>query len=1045
MVPTSNTRQRGFTLAEILVATAIFMVILLSALLIYDRSNKVFKQGVESSEMQQSTRIGFDKLVSDIRMAGFDFDRDGIPAGTTGVVWRPSTAYTIGNLVVPTTANGFSYRATTSGESAASAPNWPTTTGSNVIDGGVNWAAQAQTQFQQPDEQIEYAGAAAATIRGNFDYESDALTDHGRERAFEPVAGQFPVVTTANNEIATYALRSADNTKNISTFTFFADTSRPRNAYPGGAAESLVTIGCTNGNCDSRIDTTNNNPPYTLYRFTLRDDGTPDAGVPIADNVRSLNFTYYSDASGQTPIPGNTAGTVVQGAVGGAGQFNPNSSTATSNFPDRAIRSTIQSVRVDLVGMNSAPDSTYTNTAETLTAGNTRNFRQYSLSSVIVPRNIGLSGTAEPVPTQPGPFAMTGLCTGHCKVPVVYWNPPSTGNVNFYQVHWDTALNGPYTSFLNANQNLSLSITSPLNAGTTYFFKVLAINDTGRTFSTNYITASPVNRTKPSPPTGLAALGLQPSQVSLLWTAPTTNDVSANTLTCLPTGGGDTNGSAIPSFEPIQYRIYRGPTRTFDPATSGALLTNNSGPVTTWADNATTAPAAFGPPPNCLPVFYRIQALDACAYDTTNSWNAPADVLTGTSAFHPDSAASPVEPALEASAYSSQPPGVATGLTVNTASSNCDFNTNRCSVALTWNKVILDAAAARITVNDYVITRKKNKRGQPPVFDLTLPTVSGQAWVAGATASYTDVGAQAYDPADSLQWIYTYTVKASQCTFSSLVDSNPVTYPNCTFSGGANIIQAGANSGDGMSASSAWVMGGGDGVTVTGVAPNVLRRVRFELFNDTTGASVGAVTDSSAPFNYGFIDQTDNQTYRLVITSTNASNCVQQDVRYIQDEPTQPCTTAASPATLIHDTPNNGTGGLWTTTVRHTIENTSLEALTLKELKIDWRATTPAARLTGITFSTGSKNVPATGFSADPPSTGTYSVPISTLPVPPSSNSYTIDVEFAYSNEDRVTLQSSPISTLCLGYSALSDSGAVRRCTVVGNPGAGTLNPSRCD
>lgn len=1042
MRPNSARQQKGFTLAEILVATAIFMVVLLSALLIYDRSNRVFKQGVESSEMQQSTRIGFDKLVADVRMAGFDFDRDGVPAGTIGAVWQPTTAYTVGNLVVPTTANGYSYRATTSGTSAGAPPTWPTTSGQTVGDGTVNWTAQSQTQFQQPDEQIEYAGTGAATVRGNFDYYTDITNDHGRETAYEPVNGQFPVVTTANDEIATYALRSADNSKNISTFTFFADVARPRAAYPGGTPESLVTVGCTNADCDSRIDMTNNNPPYTLYRFTLKNDGTLDAGVPIADNVRSLNFTYFSDAAGTTAIPANVAGAVTQGAVGGAGQYNPNNVGTTANFADRATRAQIQSVRVDLIGMNSAADSGYTNADETLTAGNTRNFRQYSLSSVVVPRNIGLSGTAEPVPTQPGPFSMTGLCTGHCNVPVVYWNPPSTGNVNFYQVHWDTALNGSYSNFINANQDLSRSITSPpLNAGTTYFFKVLAINDTGRTFSTNYISASPVNRTKPMPATSLTATNNLSNQVTLAWTPPTTNDSTANTLTCLPSGGGDTNAALIPSFEPIKYRIYRGPTLTFDPATSGALLTNNSGSVTTWLDNAANAPGAFGPPPSCLRVYYRIQALDSCAYDTTNTWNVPATVATGTSLFHPDPTASPAQNAVMGFSTATLAPGTASGLTVNTAASNCDYGVaNRCTVALTWDKVIADSAAARITVNDYTITRTRNKVGQPPLMDGSFP-VTGQAWVSGGSASYTDSGIQAFDPTDSLNWIYNYTVKASQCSIPAVAASNSVSYPNCTFTSGATLVQAGALSGTGLTPASAWVMNGGDGVSVTAVAPTVLTKVKFDLYDNSSGVLVGSSReDTSSPFNFEYLDQTDNQIYRLVVTSTNSNNCTQQDVRYIQDQAIQACTTGASVPTVS----TTRQGQTKTTVVSYTIQNTSREPLTLKNLKIDW---TPLlqhadATLVGITFSTGSTNT--TGFTQTPTSTGTFAVPLATLPITASSNIYTIRVQFRYERSDN-NMPSSPIEKLCIGYSAASDGGLVRQCTVVGNPGAGTRNPSNCD
>ena len=112
-----NHRQRGFTLAEILVTTAIFALIMIAALTVYDRSNQVFKQSTEAADLQQSTRIGFEKLVSDVRMAGFDYNRGGSPTG----------------------------------------------------DG----------QAPQPDEQIEYAGPSAVVFRANFNYNVASSAGNG--------------------------------------------------------------------------------------------------------------------------------------------------------------------------------------------------------------------------------------------------------------------------------------------------------------------------------------------------------------------------------------------------------------------------------------------------------------------------------------------------------------------------------------------------------------------------------------------------------------------------------------------------------------------------------------------------------------------------------------------------------------------------------------------------------------------------------------------------------------------------------------------------
>lgn len=52
--------------------------------------------------------------------------------------WIGATPYAVGDLVVPTTPNGFYYVCSVDGVSAGSEPDWPTSPGS-VVDGGVTW------------------------------------------------------------------------------------------------------------------------------------------------------------------------------------------------------------------------------------------------------------------------------------------------------------------------------------------------------------------------------------------------------------------------------------------------------------------------------------------------------------------------------------------------------------------------------------------------------------------------------------------------------------------------------------------------------------------------------------------------------------------------------------------------------------------------------------------------------------------------------------------------------------------------------------------
>jgi hypothetical protein len=61
-----------------------------------------------------------------------------------GTAWQASTAYSLGDIVVPTAGleNGFRYECTTAGTSDSSAPTWPTTEGGTVTDGTAVWTCR---------------------------------------------------------------------------------------------------------------------------------------------------------------------------------------------------------------------------------------------------------------------------------------------------------------------------------------------------------------------------------------------------------------------------------------------------------------------------------------------------------------------------------------------------------------------------------------------------------------------------------------------------------------------------------------------------------------------------------------------------------------------------------------------------------------------------------------------------------------------------------------------------------------------------------------
>jgi hypothetical protein len=72
-----RSNERGLSLIEVLVATAVLALAMIVALTVYDASRKTFVKGENATEQQESVRIAFDLMSSDIRMLGVNVNPDG--------------------------------------------------------------------------------------------------------------------------------------------------------------------------------------------------------------------------------------------------------------------------------------------------------------------------------------------------------------------------------------------------------------------------------------------------------------------------------------------------------------------------------------------------------------------------------------------------------------------------------------------------------------------------------------------------------------------------------------------------------------------------------------------------------------------------------------------------------------------------------------------------------------------------------------------------------------------------------------------------------
>jgi prepilin-type N-terminal cleavage/methylation domain-containing protein len=852
-----TTTQRGLTLIEVLVATAVLTVIFLGVLLMYERSTKSFKSGMEAADVQQNTRVAFDKMVSDLRLTGFDYDRDGFPSGQVGSTWAANRAYGVGSVVVPTAWNGFNYRATVAGTSNNGAePAWPTTDGATITDGTVTWEALAASgSFQQPDEQVEYAGPTAVTIRGNLDHDLETQFESGREglantHNYESL--QFPVVTTGNDEIVTYALRSTNGAANTQSIQFYADVNNggapSRTAYPGGSAERLITI--------PNVDLTNANPPYTLYRFTLDAAGAVVAS-PVAENIRSLNFSYFMDQQGRLPL--RDLGDVVRAGgetILGAGQYNPANPTALVS--QRAVRSRIKAVRVTLVGMTSQPDPQYRDVSDPVSSA--RNFRKYRLESLVVPRNIGKRGLREQDTTPPGPPTLDRVLFGHCCVAKLEWSPPVTGGgAESYAVLWDTDNVGGFAHPVQVGLTTSMNLVLP-DPTATYYFAIVATSSFGNSPESNVLSGSPKNRTTPEAPGTLSATA-GTNSIDLTWGRPINNVPGADVLVGVPSGSV-TEG--VVAQELMRYFVYRSTAAfatTPDPPSSLLIWSGATGtgaPVENIGTNQVTFRDTTAV--NCVQYHYRVLAKDLCEDDPaknvgTNWGISGAEPDLGSPAFVFTNPGTDVDP--------SDPSALVLG-----AGSLCD-GTN-CTVILQWPPVTTDVNGDPVTIDQYEIEVSK-KLGNGAPFDFQTVTGGPIAGFAGGTGNETYTVSGLPQPSGAFDK-YQFRVRALQCDDYSGF-SSPVTFP-CTYSGGTpSFAVSSAIDGNGTSGSPFLVYSTGSIVAsgLTGAQPNVDVTI-YAGAAPISGPTAYTISGGAITIPIG--DPADDGTnYRAVLSVTDTSGC----------------------------------------------------------------------------------------------------------------------------------------------------------------------------
>jgi hypothetical protein len=86
-------------------------------------------------------------------------------ANSWGVTWEASTNYAYGQVVIPSSPNGFLYRCVVAGESGGSGPSFPTVVGETVVDNTATWACMGDAILIFTSDPVSWIGA---TFTGSY-------------------------------------------------------------------------------------------------------------------------------------------------------------------------------------------------------------------------------------------------------------------------------------------------------------------------------------------------------------------------------------------------------------------------------------------------------------------------------------------------------------------------------------------------------------------------------------------------------------------------------------------------------------------------------------------------------------------------------------------------------------------------------------------------------------------------------------------------------------------------------------------------------------
>ena len=611
-----NKGDRGMTLIEVMVATAILVVAILIALTVYDAARNTFKKGENATVQQEAVRIGYDRLIADLRTLGLNTNPDGLNT-------RPDEQLEV----------ALDHAIIFRGDFDAEDPAKKNDHEADLAGGAFSVISTGN------DEVVGYVlSKPNGTGPDSITFQAD-VDDQPRDGAVTTVTVNNVVLNPTNPPYTLYKISLANNVaaccsgnfivrtpvvedvRNLS-FQYFDATGTAPIAAPGStetAAVKTVRAGVTRFNVSLIGMTKDPDMNYTdptdsaapKYRkFELRGDVVP----------RNMRMKGAQDLLSDSVPPGKPATpTLLAGHCGAlivSWAANPSSEGVTQyrvNYgPSSGVvsgtRSTVGSP-LYLDGLTPSA-TTYVSIQAQDAAGNI-GIKSNEASTVVTNTNTpspptGPSATTNQVNTVT--LNWSPVTTNSASVPAGDPIAPAIRDLAGYRVYRGDTSGVAASGLPHANESVVRGPSAPPFADTkglinchTYYYKVTAVDTCGtESAPTSAFSGQATSSVAPLTPTNVQAFKMGPGQAHITWSAVVhdvdNNDISINAYDVYRSGvmlKADSPSSAVFPSTPI----------------------GTASPLPAYDDNAMPAMTAL------QTVYYRVVAKDECV-----NYSAPSDV-----------------------------------------------------------------------------------------------------------------------------------------------------------------------------------------------------------------------------------------------------------------------------------------------------------------------------------------------------------------------------------------------------------------------------------